>query len=583
MNVGNPFKKFRIDYMIFASISVFVIVLLAIVASVSYTASSAESVKQTSDYQRELLIEMNKQLIMQKSTIEQISLGIALNSELQEYLVMEEEGYAKFRKQSDVDSLLSNIAYSLTSIEFIDVYMTEPIHNSDNKTVRFFSTEELHNQPWYDAVKNTDSTWVQEHTIATRQGNKDVISFARNVYSNHSKYIGLLVIHVNVNAFKSTITGSGNGNRIILDAGGKKMTGIGSVVKDDIDSIDMKSLHDSSGHLRLKEKGLLLVWSRLFDTNWVLVQLTPWAEVVQGSEKLAGLLLSLGAGAVLCALLVAWFVSLQINRPMRELMRAMAQFNIGNRGNKKTFDYYNEFGYLFRGYVKLTERIESLYRALEQRYRRQKEAEIQALQAMINPHFLYNTLDQINWMAIKAKQDEISKVLEWTGRMFRIGLSNGESLITIREEMEYVRCYMQIQHIRLRGRVAFQVDSSEELMDLYVPKLTLQPFVENAVMHGFPGLQTGTVYLKVECEERFVRMTVSDTGIGLAEGWDRKEDRRTGGYGIRNVRERLEAYFGGEYQLTLAAKEDGGTEVIIRFPQIQTKNGVIVHEKYRDH
>ncbi len=133
-------------------------------------------------------------------------------------------------------------------------------------------------------------------------------------------------------------------------------------------------------------------------------------------------------------------------------------------------DYRNEFGVLFSGYRKLIDRIQQLYVSLEDQYKRQRSAEIKALQAMINPHFLYNTLDQLNWMAIEAGQDRMSRILELMGTMFRIGLSNGESLITLREELLHTECYLKIQQLRWEEGLTVEIDVPEQLQHFFYPQ-----------------------------------------------------------------------------------------------------------------
>ncbi|GAA3333135.1 hypothetical protein GCM10020331_096020 [Ectobacillus funiculus] len=235
-------------------------------------------------------------------------------------------------------------------------------------------------------------------------------------------------------------------------------------------------------------------------------------------------------------------------------------------------DYHNEFGLLFQGYRRLMNRIEELYRSLEEQHRRQRKAEILALQAMINPHFLYNTLDQVNWMAIEAGQEQISRVLELMGKMFRIGLSNGESVIRIEEELTHLECYMEIQQIRWGEGLTFTTEIPNHIKEYYIPKLTFQPFVENALMHGFHGRSTGSINIAAYEIEDDLLFTVSDNGVGIrADAEMNKKKKKTGGYGMRNVRERMESYFGHPYGIEVDSEEGKGTTISIRIPKLREK------------
>jgi two-component system sensor histidine kinase YesM len=231
-------------------------------------------------------------------------------------------------------------------------------------------------------------------------------------------------------------------------------------------------------------------------------------------------------------------------------------------------DYKNEYGQLFNGYQLLLNRINELHQSMEERLTKQKEAELEALQANINPHFLYNTLDQLNWMAIEEGQDRISQVLELMGRMFRIGLSNGKSFIRIEDEIEHVKSYLKIQQIRLGESLSFHIDVDHTILDFYMPKITLQPFIENAIIHGFHNINLGTINIIGKMEGKDILFYIIDDGIGIDGGWENIKPKNKGGYGIKNVKERISAYFGKEYGITITGIKGKGTKVVIKIPAI---------------
>jgi len=206
---------------------------------------------------------------------------------------------------------------------------------------------------------------------------------------------------------------------------------------------------------------------------------------------------------------------------------------------------------------------------------------------MINPHFLYNTLDQINWMAIAAGQERISRVLELTGKMFRIGLSNGESLILVRDELTHLECYLQIQQIRWGEGLTYELHVPEPLKDLYVPKLTLQPLVENAVIHGFNGRPSGRIEVSAADEADHIVWTVRDDGIGYDPSRGSPGQKIVGGYGLRNLRERLCAFFGDGFgTISLEGSATRGTTVTFRTPKLRERRSIgggLLHVENRDH
>lgn len=309
----------------------------------------------------------------------------------------------------------------------------------------------------------------------------------------------------------------------------------------------------------------LIVWSRLRHSDWLLVEASPWRQVTQSSLRMTMALLAAGSASVLVALGFAYVMARQFTLPIRQLLRSMSGFGMQARSVQLPADYKNEFGSLFTGYRKLMERVAELYDRLESQYRKQKEAELKALQAMINPHFLYNSLDQLNWMAIEAGHKRMSHMLERMGKMFRIGLSKGESFITLREELEHAECYLQIQQIRWEEGLNYRLEMEDGLADCFVPKLTLQPFVENAILHGFHGRDRGLVTISARAEQEQLLLSVADDGIGLSPEW-RSRRKGRGGYGVRNVEERIGSYFGPPYGVRLHSGDAGGTTVEIRLP-----------------
>jgi two-component system sensor histidine kinase YesM len=578
MIIRNPFKRYRIGYLFFGSFAGFIILVLLVVTWVSYHFSVQEMINNTTYYQLSILKELNKQLENQLRLIEQVSLAISRDNNLQDYLTGQGDSYTRFRNATDMTISFSNITYSIPIIHSVHLYMDNPPPYDVQGPVQYFPLNKMKAETWFTVVKNSDSAWIGQHSIKTNNGDLSVISFARKIYTTSGDFKALLLLNIKSDDIQNLMQGQNKGsNRLLLDSGGRPITFTGdSVIQNKIhDHLDiMKDQEgysvvdgDKSGFLRNSTS--LIVWAKSFNENWLLVEVTPLSQLAKGSLRLAIVLSSIGVLAIIVALFFTLFLSKQFTEPIQSLIKGMKNFPGKQKTEFLPNDYQNEFGLLFLGYHRLIHRIEKLYSSLKEQYRRQREAEIKALQAMINPHFLYNTLDQLNWMAIEAGQERISHVLELMGKMFRIGLSNGESLILIGDELIHIECYLQIQQIRGKG-LTFRIEVADEFKKLYIPKLTLQPFVENAVIHGFHGRNTGCIEIKAKEENDDLIFSISDDGVGIEAGWQMKQ-RKTGGYGIRNVRERLKAYFGPSYGISIINNDGRGTVVYIRIPKIKDK------------
>lgn len=584
----NPFKKYRIDSLFFRSFAVLMILVLLCIAWASYRISSNSLVRTSSHYQQLLLDELNNEISTRLVMIEQISLSTSRDNELITFLRDRQDEYDRYRRSLSVEHALANLTYSIPLIQGIDLYMQRPLRGDANSYIQFRSLDDLANQDWAEALDNNDFAWSGKHEIPSFQGDVPVLSFARKIVEE-DKYLGVLVVHVKAREIERLLAGhSSAANRMMIDTLGEQTLEIGQTLGSAELSrwIDVKS--EQSGYVHIRGDGglddSLLVYSKPADSHWMLVEITDWSEITSSSFRLAFVIGLIGIGAMLLVLLLTHYLSRQFTKPIKQLVAAMRMYFVDGNNVELPGDYENEFGYLFSGYRKQNERIEELYRSLQRRYEQQRKAEIEALQANINPHFLYNMLDQLNWMAIEAGQDELSRILELMGRMFRIGLSKGDSFITVNEELEHIRCYLEIQQLRWQagggGELTYDIHVPFALQELFIPKLTLQPFIENAIVHGFNARSEGHVAVALEDRPEQIRIVIEDNGSGLKPSAHLRPKRRTGGYGIRNVKERIAGYFEGAYGVELTEREEGGARVVITLPRLLEPPVPPVHDPF---
>jgi two-component system, sensor histidine kinase YesM len=573
----NPFRRYRIDYVLFFSFAAFIALLITIISSVSYLISARDQASSTSFYQQGMLNELNKQLAIQLKAVEQTSLAISLNSTFLDFMDLKGDYYTRNKARADLSrDLLNPIVNSSPFLHSIEVYMIEPTLVDVKADVQFLPRQYLQDQAWYPLAEKSDFLWIGGREASSSQGSLPVLSFVRHISSNSNPNLGYLVLNVKVKALQTLLNEDKAGPiRVMIDGGGRLMMSTQQTPTQAELADLMNDLQGDSGyrHVLLNpnseypEKDILMVWSKSYQEGWVLVELTPWREITHGSIQLAKTLALLGAAAVIVALFFTLFLARNFTAPIRQLILLMSAYSVGRQVKEFPASYRNEFGSLFGGFRKLIERIEGLYESLEQQYKAQREAEIKALQAMINPHFLYNTLDQLNWMAIEAGQVRISHVLELMGRMFRIGLSNGESFIPLHDELLHMECYLQIQQLKWDEGLSYTIEMDDSLRELLIPKLTMQPFVENAIIHGFHGRAAGEVSIRIREHDDGILCRIADNGVGIPGDWYKRKSRKTGGYGIRNVMERVKAYFGPPYGVTIGNRLGGGTEVLIFIPR----------------
>ena len=205
-------------------------------------------------------------------------------------------------------------------------------------------------------------------------------------------------------------------------------------------------------------------------------------------------------------------------------------------------------------------------------------AEFHSLQAQINPHFLYNTMDMINWLAQQGRTDDVSTAVQSLSRFYKLTLSRKQSISTIAQETEPATIYLEIQNMRYHNSISFVSDIPDELMEYQIPKLTLQPLIENAVLHGIleKDDKTGTIVLTGWIEDTSIVLLISDDGVGipsekLSAILSGNGNNTSGGTNIAvyNTHRRLQILYGPDYGLTYSSTPGSGTEVEIRIPAIR--------------
>ena len=280
------------------------------------------------------------------------------------------------------------------------------------------------------------------------------------------------------------------------------------------------------------------------------------------------------------------FLSTSLSTRLKKMMRSMIIAERGDLNVEHQEVKQDEIGMLGRSFNKMIARIRGLLDLYERQERKKREAELRALQEHIKPHFLYNTLDTIQWMARKENAADIAEMVESLSRLFRIGLSNGREIITLEDEISHIRSYLTIQQIRYRDKLSYSITCPDHMQRLRVLKLIIQPIVENAIYHGIKERRgMGHVHIEVQEEADCLVIRIEDDGKGMDEATlaqvqsklgqpfaaqdGLESDAPQGGYGMLNVQARMKLTFGEEYGLSIASTLGQGTVVSIRHPRLE--------------
>lgn len=586
----NPFKSVSIRVTFFFSFLLFSLLIIAALGVTSYLIVNQEVVKQTIETRTLLLDELNKQLLAENRAVENDSLVIASNPRLLNYLQRNNDSFEQTQLYYDVIDLLRRLTFVKESIHSVQLYAPGMSMKTDSDT-GVFDYALLERYAWYGQIEQSDYAWIGAYPLEGRSrssGDATVISFARKVYSSQGRELGILLINLHVSSVQRVVHDRGDdASRMVLDASRRVITVVSpteearTAYAEALPEIGAALDEATTSHAITEIRGKeLLIWSSQPNTSWVMLDIIPWSAVTAGSERIERVIVLAAAICVLASVGMAFLLSDPFVKPIRRLMQTMNQVRHGKLDVRIHSDYRNEFGRLNAHFNHMIARLNDLLAEIHDRHKKQREAELRVLQEQINPHFLYNTLDMINWHAIENGDRNVSRMLSLLGKMLRIGLARGASFLSVRDEMEHLSCYVELQKVRHLNRIAMEVSYPETLGRCMVPKLLVQPFVENALLYAFPGNAPGQVRVRVDEEEGDLVFTVADNGRGM-ELPAAARARSRGGGGIRNVEERIRLYFGAKYGLTIDSGSNRGTTVRIRIPKVapeQLEGGVQLAE-----
>ncbi|OME92400.1 sensor histidine kinase [Paenibacillus amylolyticus] len=365
------------------------------------------------------------------------------------------------------------------------------------------------------------------------------------------------------------------------------LDGAGEVVSSDLEiNLDPKAILDSGSVVQNGEESYIVVRQKSELTGWTLAVLTPLRETTEGVSILRTALLVSGMIGVVLFLIMSFFLSTMITRPLIRLMRAMRSAEPGAMRPNLMVSSTMEINELNNVYNQMVYRQNELTRVVHEKEVMQSRAELKALQSQINPHFLFNTLEAFYWSLEEKGDEEMARMVVAMSRLFRyiISSSQQDEWVTIADELEHAERYLQIMQMRLGERMQWQIQLSDAVREVHIPKLLIQPLVENAILHGVESkLGPGTISVHVDAstEKNLVRIEVRDDGPGMDEsrlqsvihalhGGPAVSNKGTG-VGLINVHRRLMLYFGSQLgercKLSITSKVGEGTVICFEIPK----------------
>lgn len=330
----------------------------------------------------------------------------------------------------------------------------------------------------------------------------------------------------------------------------------------------------------IPDKDNLIIFRPLGRSNWRIVGVIDKSVFTQQNDSITRAVALILTVVVIISMLGAVSASESISRPLRTLSELMEQVEDGDMAVQMADLPEDEIGRLGKSFNHMVFRIQALIDQIYQEQSKLRHSELKALQSQIRPHFLYNTLDSVTWLLRLGKIDEAINMLTALSTLFRVSLSKGREIITIEEELKHVNSYLLIESVVYSKKFDYSVETDPDLGDCLIPKLILQPLVENAINHGMTSKRNRMhIHVSVLDDKNGIHMSVKDTGVGIpAQELEllrnrlqayRSSQGNNSGYGLYNVAFRIPLFFGDEYGLEVDSTYGEGTEVQIFIPKLR--------------
>lgn len=571
---------------LFAAISVMVLCAVVIVVAISLRFTRTSVFDNAVVYTRTIVRQTNQNIDSYIDYMDNIATMVSGSRDTQTFLYNKDEETLQVSEcRQRLVEQFRTILKSRNDIRNIGLIQKDGNRLFNNGGQQKNAYLDLDTQAWYkNAIISNRSVLTSSHVQHVIRGERPwVITVSRGVrnFTGSGNREGVVFIDLNYSAISELCDQNSIGSKgyvFLLDQDGnvvyhpQQQQLYNELQTENIDLVmntDKETLMDGSG-----DNARIYTISRSEKTGWTVVGCTNVAELLKDSKKARSIYVLVAAILVVVALVLSNFIARNITRPLQQLRDSMARVQEGDFGAAEVeVTSRNEVGSLTRSFNVMTSRIQELMKQNIYEQQQKRKSELKALQSQINPHFLYNTLDSIIWMAEGKKNEEVVVMTASLARLLRQSISNEEEQVPIGQEVEYARSYLTIQKMRYKDKLEFQIQVDAQIMGVPIIKLVLQPLIENAIYHGLKYKEgKGLLIVRGYREGENAVLQIKDNGAGMDEQTlshifeKHKVNYRSNGVGVYNVQKRLQLYYGMDYGITYSSKQGEGTTASIVIP-----------------
>ena len=578
--------------------AVLIIVTMGIMVTVFYMVFHSRAFNERGKYEEENLVNMEAYLNSYLEEVDSIAKNVNYNYYLQDYLetvIKEEDDY--------VDSGIGKNmrSYEMSSQAFSDTLLSR----ADISSIMIFGKKKMllnrsmytyqkvaldySKLDWYAkaVAKPQDAIITGPNRHSFFDTDDEVISLSREVQSyENGTFRGVILINLNMNKITEICNSfqekqenficiiNDKGELVYEQQNGRERFAFDEKENRQELNTALGKTKESCFRLNYRGEKYLVTRTDMKTTGWTLVSMVPYKSVMAETMAISGVMILAVAITLIVTLLLLNRILTGVVKPLKKLEKYMVQVNPDNMDQRMEILTDDEIGHLSMKFNQMMDRIRNLKEQVIEEQEDKRKYELQALQAQINPHFLYNTLDSIIWMA-ETNDSNIVAMTEALAKLFRISLNKGNEEISLERELEHVKNYLIIQSMRYADKFTYEISAEPGVERCRTIKLILQPIVENCIYHGIKKKRgTGKITIRAYRREQNLIIEVSDDGCGMPEEICRKilsdeiesENISGSGIGVKNVKERIQLRFGKKYGLSYSSEEGVGTTVTYVLP-----------------
>ena len=554
-------RKQSLATRLFGYLSLMLLVLVVIIGSFYWVQSSELFHREVEEHTIHEIDTSAKYIEQYVSNLKSTSIALAKSKEIETYA---QNGQAN--NEEAIHQLFDTILKSHPDFRAILFVTKDGRILKTGMDEEMVTSSDMMAQEWYKEAVIKSNTPIIKST--KNNSNQVVISISQEIKGEDGQHLGVIRLDVDyqeLEKYVKELSLGTNGYAFVIEKDGTIIYHPDSEVFESVEKqMSVQDISNSPMDSMVSED-FFVHKSTIGNVDWVLVGVSSFSSFKETSLKLLAIVSAVGIISLMICMFGIYALMRYQLLPVKQLGQVMKKVEEGDTTIRAQENGAEEFQVLAASFNQMLEKIEKLMQDEKEQEALTRVYELKALTSQINPHFLYNTLDTIIWMAEFQDHKKVVEITKALSNYFRLSLNAGEEIVSLRQELEHVRQYLFIQKERYGDKLEYYIDELDGIPELTLPKIVLQPLVENAIYHGIKESERpGKITVTVSKRDAFVDICIADNGVGIEQNTTSKKE--LGGVGLRNIQERLTLFFGESFSMEIQSEKNVYTKVYLHLP-----------------